>query len=115
MHATAARALLGVSINDDVDAIKRAFRRRVQAAHPDRGGDALAFGRLVEAQRIALADAATRCTRRHALGYATSGPTSSRRWVDVQRRPVTGTTRSSEADGPSFGDVLARVVAADLV
>jgi hypothetical protein len=52
-----ARALLGVGPAATAEDIERAFRARVRTAHPDRGGDAELFRRLVTA-RTTLARAA---------------------------------------------------------
>jgi len=68
-----ARRLLGVALDATADDVDRAFRRRVRTAHPDRGGDAATFRRLVEARTtLTTAPAAsgrstTRLVVRHAL------------------------------------------------
>ena len=43
MDGRRARALLGVEIDADPDEIRRAFRARAFATHPDRGGDRVTF------------------------------------------------------------------------
>ena len=43
MDGRRARALLGVEIDADPDEIRRAFRARALATHPDRGGDRVTF------------------------------------------------------------------------
>ncbi|MBX3247083.1 MAG: J domain-containing protein [Myxococcales bacterium] len=48
-------AVLGVEPGASVDEIKRAFRERAPAAHPDRGGDPEVFRQLHEAYERALA------------------------------------------------------------
>ena len=47
MDGRRARAVLGVSAHATADEIRRAFRRRALATHPDRGGDRTAFELLV--------------------------------------------------------------------
>ena len=43
MDGTYARALLGVADHATNDDVRRAFRQRARATHPDHGGDAEAF------------------------------------------------------------------------
>ncbi len=115
MNEITARALLGVSPSADVDEIKRAFRRIARTAHPDHGGSAEAFQRLIDAQLIALAgrqqppSTARRVPRR---AWISGGDSATHRVsvVDCRRRRADFT----EAASPdlSFGDVLARAVAA---
>lgn len=60
MTAGRARALLGVGAAADADALTRAYRTAVKAAHPDRaGGDVERLREVIEAHRLlrALADA----------------------------------------------------------
>ncbi len=73
MRREDARRLLGVALDATADEVERAFRHRVRTAHPDGGGDAATFRRLVEA-RTALTTApaasgrsTTRLVVRHAL------------------------------------------------
>ena len=47
MDGRRARALLGVDIDADTDEIRRAFRARALATHPDRGGDRVSFELIV--------------------------------------------------------------------
>ena len=47
MDGRRARALLGVDIDADSDEIRRAFRARALATHPDRGGDRISFELVV--------------------------------------------------------------------
>lgn len=44
-----ARAVLGINREDDTKAIKRKWRKLAMQYHPDRGGDAAMFLRLVDA------------------------------------------------------------------
>lgn len=48
-------AVLGVAPNATLDEIKRAYRERALATHPDRGGDAAAFRELQRAYERAAA------------------------------------------------------------
>ncbi len=48
-------ALLGLTPDADVDAIKRAYRRRALETHPDRGGDPEVFRAIQAAYERALA------------------------------------------------------------
>lgn len=52
MQRDEARRLLGVAPGTPVAEIERAFRRRASIAHPDRGGDAESFRRLVAARSL---------------------------------------------------------------
>ncbi|WP_408022056.1 DnaJ domain-containing protein [Sinorhizobium kostiense] len=45
-------ALLGIERDTDVRAIRTAYRRAVKTAHPDRGGEAEAFGKLQAAYEL---------------------------------------------------------------
>lgn len=47
MDGRRARALLGVSEDASPDEIRRGFRARVLATHPDRGGDRTSFELIV--------------------------------------------------------------------
>jgi curved DNA-binding protein CbpA len=47
MDGRRARALLGVDIDADPEEIRRAFRARALATHPDRGGDRITFELVV--------------------------------------------------------------------
>jgi hypothetical protein len=47
-----ARELLGVQPGASAAEMERAFRGRAWELHPDRGGDDVAFSRLVEARRV---------------------------------------------------------------
>jgi hypothetical protein len=60
-----ARRLLGVTTDDDLDAVRSAFRAKAPEQHPDRGGDPADLRRLLEA-RLTL------------LGQPTSDPSSAR-------------------------------------
>jgi hypothetical protein len=51
----AARRLLGLPPGASPGQIEAAFRVQVRSAHPDRGGDAERFQRVVEARRVLLA------------------------------------------------------------
>ena len=127
MDVITARALLGVSPSATAGTIKRAFRRLAGTSHPDRGGDAGSFGRLVEAQRLALDAAPTD-------EWAHRGPTADRRWLGIAplvrptvslidspgtcRRRGSATPKSSRSadsgrsPSVSFGSVLAEKLAA---
>lgn len=124
MDVISARALLGVSPSADAGTIKRAYRRLARTSHPDHGGDAVAFGRLVEAQRLALEfapatewaqpDPTSRSCwlgmtpdRRSTVSFVDS-PVASRRRPSVPLRPV----GSARPPSPSFGDILAEKLAA---
>ena len=54
MDGSAARAVLGVAPGTSRAHIDIAFRRLAKATHPDRGGSAAAFRRLLEARQVAL-------------------------------------------------------------
>lgn len=58
MDGSAARAVLGVAPGTSRAEIDNAFRRLAKAAHPDRGGSAATFRRLLQARQVAL-DAAS--------------------------------------------------------
>jgi DnaJ family protein A protein 2 len=49
MDGSRARAVLGVAEHASSADLRRAFRRRSLASHPDRGGDADAFDEIVRA------------------------------------------------------------------
>ncbi len=53
-RAVAAR-LLGISENAPEEAVRAAFRAKIQTAHPDKGGDGAAARELVLARKILLA------------------------------------------------------------
>ena len=55
MDGTRARVLLGVSELATVDDVRRAFRRRAQAVHPDHGGAPRQFGEVRSALDTLLA------------------------------------------------------------
>lgn len=52
--AAEARAILGVSAQDDADAIRAAHRRLLGAVHPDRGGSTELAGRANAARDLLL-------------------------------------------------------------
>jgi hypothetical protein len=52
MQRDQARRLLGVAPGASPAEVDRAFRRRARAAHPDHGGDADAFRKLVVARSL---------------------------------------------------------------
>lgn len=54
MDRTTARRLLGVPVDADRSAIEAAFRTRARSVHPDAGGDAARFDRLVRARASLL-------------------------------------------------------------
>ena len=54
MHRTDATRLLGVGPTPSADEVRRAFRRHLALAHPDRGGDPAQVQRLVEARDLLL-------------------------------------------------------------
>jgi len=47
MDGRRARALLGVGVNASPEEIRRAFRTKALATHPDRGGDRVTFELIV--------------------------------------------------------------------
>ncbi len=57
MDGSRARATLGLSSDANAHDVKRAFRARVKAQHPDIGGSSDAFRRLRQAYETALAEA----------------------------------------------------------
>lgn len=117
MNEITARALLGVPPSADVDEIKRAFRRIARTAHPDHGGNAGAFQRLVDAQCTALAgrqqqpSAARRTPQR---SWISSGDIATHRVsvVDCVRTPRRADFTEAASPDRSFGEILAREVAA---
>lgn len=54
MAESEARAILGVGLNADADAIRAAHRRLVAAVHPDRGGSAELARRINVARDVLL-------------------------------------------------------------
>ncbi|MEM7285205.1 MAG: J domain-containing protein [Actinomycetota bacterium] len=91
MDGSAARAVLGVAPGTSRADIDIAFRRLAKATHPDRGGSAAAFRRLLEARQTALDAAPVVAPPRMPFIDAASLPDAPR-W-DVPRRP-TAATRS---------------------
>ncbi|NCP11930.1 MAG: J domain-containing protein [Sphingomonadales bacterium] len=59
----AARDLLGVMPTADERIVRAAYRDRIVAAHPDRGGNVVAATRLAAARDLLLADIAARRRR----------------------------------------------------
>jgi hypothetical protein len=62
MSAETAARLLGVTASADRDEVERAFRACARREHPDRGGDAATFQRLVAA-RAALTESSARARK----------------------------------------------------
>ena len=50
-----ARTILHLDASHDASMVKEAFRRQAKTAHPDAGGDADTYRRLVEARDLLLA------------------------------------------------------------
>jgi hypothetical protein len=95
-------AVLGVPRSVSRAALKRAFRARAQATHPDHGGSRAEFEAIVTAYETLLAtapsDAAVRLAR-----YSATAPTPSRFCA------YDGTRRPPKRD---FATVLAAAIAA---
>jgi hypothetical protein len=70
-----ARRLLGLPLNYTRDDVISAFRRAAKKAHPDRGGTAEMFHKLVEARDRLLAALGTSAPPPKAPAYAPSGAT----------------------------------------
>ena len=88
-----ARALLGVPENYTKADVLAAFRRTAKAAHPDAGGTAEMFRRLVEARERLLAAIGTKAPPPKPPTYAPKGaPIVYRSWRQQQNR-LGSTTR----------------------
>jgi len=122
MDVIMARALLGVSRSADAEQIKRAFRAKARRSHPDHGGCAAAFRRLVDAQSVAL-DGVPASVRRGAARSARwvtaltvvapqpAGQRFTERTVVTPRRSPSPLNEAASSSR-SFGEVLAREIAA---
>ena len=97
MDGTRARVLLGVSELATVDDVRRAFRRRAQAVHPDHGGDPRQFGEVRSALDTLLAVVPTAPPAR------VYGPVDV---YDVTPPVRAGSDRTGRAERPSFADSL---------
>ena len=62
MTAGQACELLGLPMGADADALGRAYRKAVKAAHPDHGGDAERLRQIIEAHRLLKSLAEARMT-----------------------------------------------------
>jgi curved DNA-binding protein CbpA len=91
MDGRRARRVLGVRKNAGPDEIRRAFRARALVAHPDHGGDAVAFAEVRSAFEVLRAAAPV---TRAALGTAAQP----RVRVDVYDSPRRPTPRRDFAD-----------------
>ena len=75
-----AYAVLGVEPDVDDDALRKAYRQRLRATHPDTGGDAASFGRVQRAWELIGTPAAREAYDRghgfprHAPGAASGAP-----------------------------------------
>lgn len=49
-----ARSVLGIGLTEDLEVIRKAFRRRSMETHPDRGGSAEEFAAVKEAYAVLL-------------------------------------------------------------
>lgn len=49
-----ARAILGIGVTEDLEVIRKAFRRRSMETHPDRGGSAEEFAAVKDAYAVLL-------------------------------------------------------------
>lgn len=107
MDSVTARALLGVHSSADADEIKRAFRRLARTAHPDHGGSAAGFRRLLDAQRVALDSAGSGRSRSHA-GWVTDAGHRSTVSIAEPRRVRRSSPGERQSSSRRFGDVLAR-------
>jgi hypothetical protein len=83
-RARAARHL-GVRPTASADEINAAFRRRSRAAHPDLGGDADAFGALLDARRVLLSPPSTSAAP---VTVVSRGEMRRRRWGRAWHRLV---------------------------
>jgi hypothetical protein len=87
-----ARRLLGLPVNYTRDDVITAFRRAAKKAHPDRGGTAEMFQKLLEARDRLLAALGTSAAPPKPPAYAPSGMTGAYR-SGGSRRLSLGTTR----------------------
>ncbi|AJC80944.1 hypothetical protein IE4803_CH03788 [Rhizobium etli bv. phaseoli str. IE4803] len=90
---TEAMELLGVSANYTREEVVKAFRRKALRAHPDQGGTAEMFRKLVEARDRLLAAIGTEAAKPKEPNYAPKGATIVYRTVRTSSRRIGSNTR----------------------
>jgi rRNA maturation protein Nop10 len=93
MALTEAMALLGVPANFSKEDVLAAFRREAKKAHPDAGGTAEMFRRLVEARDRLLASLGTSAPAPKPPAYAPKGAFLRYTRVKLSGAPRIGSTR----------------------
>lgn len=98
-------AMLGVARDANADDIKRAFRQKARALHPDAGGDPEAFKRVADAYEV-LKDPRERARYDRRSQPRTGGPFYGSHWNGAGTRPGATGAGAPANDGLDLEDIF---------